>query len=326
MSIALYAYYHISKVRQTVNPDNAYWVWSEDGSVGAAMRTGADLMEAGLALTLPDRYTCDLIYLRDAALGKPDGLEAPGAFNLLPAETSADAFHTSAKLSWEPSAHARSYRVTVAADNGFEKDILAKTVNGTTCRLPKLAPEKTLYYRVQALSWGGTHDADDGPGSFLTPKLAELPGVTFVSDMDWVKSNAGAKNEVHRDTNYGGSEISVAGKTCPKGVWTHAYNDATPADVVIDVAGKPFARFLADAGVEDSGGGGSVQFKIWIDGKMRAKSPVMTHGSAHHFDVDITGAKEITLRVLNGGDGYQCDHAAWSGARFLKAGAEDVVF
>ena len=40
----------------------------------------------------------------------------------------------------------------------------------------------------------------------------------------------------------------------------------------------------------------------------------------------VSIAKEITLRVLNGGDGYLCDHAAWAGARFLEAGAKDVEF
>ena len=89
---------------------------------------------------------------------------------------------------------------------------------------------------------------------------------------------------------------------------------------------KSFVRFIADAGVEDSAGSGSVQFQVLVDGAVRAESPVKTHGSAHHFDVDVSGAKEITLRVLNGGDGYQCDHAAWAGARFLEAGAKDVEF
>ena len=96
--------------------------------------------------------------------------------------------------------------------------------------------------------------------------------------------------------------------------------------MVVNIAGKPFARFVADAGVEDSAGSGSVQFQVLVDGAPRAKSPVMTHGAAHHFDVDIAGAKELTLRVLNGGDGYQCDHAAWAGARLLEAGAKDVEF
>jgi len=183
-----------------------------------------------------------------------------------------------------------------------------------------------LYYRVQAVSWGGSREADGGPGGFLTPLLSELKGVVFLSDMEWVKSNAGADNKVHRDTNYGGTDINVAGKSYPKGLWTHACNDATPADVVVSLTGKPFARFLADAGVEDMAGSGSVEFQVLADGALRGESPVMTRGKAHHFDVDVAGAKEITLRVLNGGDGFACDHAAWAGARLLEAGAKDVAF
>ena len=308
-----------------LDPDTTYWVWSEDGSTAAATRTGAELMGAGLSLTLPGRYTSDLIYVQDAALGKPDGLDAPGAFKLLPPATSGDAYHTSAKLSWEPSPNARSYRVTVARDDQFANVIIAKTVNGTACDLSRLCPNSLLHYRVQALSWGGTRDADNAPGGFLTPQLTELKGVAFLSDMDWVRSNAGAKNEVHRDTNYGGTDIAVAGKTWPKGVWTHACNDDTPADVVINLAGRPFVRFLAEAGVEDSAGDGSVQFQVLVDGSPRAESPVMRRGAAHRFDVDVTGARELTLRVRNGGDGYSCDHAAWAGARLLEAGARDAA-
>jgi hypothetical protein len=42
--------------------------------------------------------------------------------------------------------------------------------------------------------------------------------------------------------------------------------------------------------------------------------------------VDVTRAKEVVLRVLNGGDGYACDHAAWGLARFVNIGASDLVF
>jgi hypothetical protein len=41
--------------------------------------------------------------------------------------------------------------------------------------------------------------------------------------------------------------------------------------------------------------------------------------------VDVADAKEVTLRVLNGGDGYACDHAAWGFARFIKVEAKDFV-
>jgi alpha-galactosidase len=54
-----------------------YWVWSEDGSVEAGERSGEELMAAGLSPTLATRYSCDLVYVRDAELGKPEGMKAP---------------------------------------------------------------------------------------------------------------------------------------------------------------------------------------------------------------------------------------------------------
>jgi hypothetical protein len=39
----------------------------------------------------------------------------------------------------------------------------------------------------------------------------------------------------------------------------------------------------------------------------------------------VTGAKEITLRVLNGGDGDESDQAVWGLARFLEPNAIDTV-
>lgn len=45
----------------------------------------------------------------------------------------------------------------------------------------------------------------------------------------------------------------------------------------------------------------------------------------HRLHVDVSGAKRVTLRVLNGGDGFTCDHAAWGFARFISVGAEDPL-
>jgi len=68
---------------------------------------------------------------------------------------------------------------------------------------------------------------------------------------------------------------------------------------------------------------GSVQFQVLVDGQKKAESPIMLPKKVHELVVELGGAKEITLRVLNGGDGYSYDHAAWGLARFLKAGAKD---
>ena len=59
-----------------------------------------------------------------------------------------------------------------------------------------------------------------------------------------------------------------------------------------------------------------------VDGKLRAKTPVMRPRQVHRLSVEVSGAERITLRVLNGGDGHSCDHAAWGLARFVEAGAD----
>ena len=55
---------------------------------------------------------------------------------------------------------------------------------------------------------------------------------------------AGANNTVHRDTNLTGQPIRVGSIDCRKGVWTHAFDDATPADVEIDLGVMPAVTVL----------------------------------------------------------------------------------
>lgn len=110
-----------------------------------------------------------------------------------------------------------------------------------------------------------------------------------------------------------------------KGLWTHSFPDGRPADVVYHVAGQGYAALAADVGLDDASGGGSIEFQVLVDGKIKAQTPVLLPRKMHKIRVDVAGAKEITLRVLNGGDGYSCDHAAWGLARFLKAGTKDPL-
>ena len=304
-----------------------YWVWGEDGSVSPAAHTGADLMEKGLTIKLLQPYTSDIIYLQDAALGKPEGLDAPGAFHLTAAATSRnDPFALYGKFSWEPSVGAKSYRVVVSESPDLANPIASSTVTSpsTTATL-EVPPQKSLYWKVEAAGWGGRQWSTGDAGMLATPSLKKVAGVTFVSDMPWAKSTAGAGNTVHRDSNYYGKRPSIGSKPYPKAVWTHAFPDATPADVVMDISGEKFATFSAEVGVDTSAQGGSVQFQVLVDGQLKAESDVLRQGAVHPFHVDVAGAKQVTLRVLNGGDGYSCDHAVWGYARFVDAGVQDPV-
>jgi hypothetical protein len=316
--------------RQTVrlkglDADAQYWFWCEDDSLTAAKRSGADLMNNGLTLTLPRPYTSDLIYLQDAALGKPEGLSPPGEFRLKAAEAASDPFAASARLAWESSANARSYRVVVARTADFTEILNETVTTGPGAALPELPGRSVLHWKVEAIGWGGRRWNEGTSGRFETPGLKPLAGVTFVSDMKWLRASAGAGNEVRRDTNYHGNKIRVGGKTYVKGLWTHSFDDATPADVIVDIADKNYSWFAADAGLDEASNGGSVEFQVLVDGKVRAKSPVMRPRAVHAFRVDVKGARQVTLRVLNGGDGYSCDHAAWGWAWFVEAGRVDPL-
>jgi hypothetical protein len=159
----------------------------------------------------------------------------------------------------------------------------------------------------------------------VTPRLERPAGLTFLSEIPWLKANAGADNPVRRDVNYHGKPIAIRGKLYPRGLWTHSYPDTTPADVVYDLPAGKFELFKADVGLDAGSGGGSVQFQVLVDGVRKAESPVLSPQHVHRFRVPVAGARQLTLRVLNGGDGYSCDHAAWGNARLVEPGVRDPV-
>lgn len=57
-------------------------------------------------------------------------------------------------------------------------------------------------------------------------------------------------------------------------------------------------------------------FEVWADGEQVWKSPLLTNTDpASPVDVDLAGATTLQLRVTDGGDGNQYDHADWADAR-----------
>jgi len=316
---------HRSVKLQGLEDRKRYRVWCEDGSVGAGTRTGRELMRDGVAIRLPEPYTSDLVFVQDTALPAPKALSAPGEFKLGSATATSDPFTVSANLSWQASQGAHRYQVTVADSSGFEKPLIDRGVVGTNLALTDLPAGKNLFWKVEAVSWGGRRPNARGPDSFLTPNLVDLSGVEFVTDLRWRLATAGAGNTVHRGTNYFGQPIRIGGRIFPKSLWTHAFEDATPADIRLDITGLGVNRFVADVGVESSAGAGTVEFQVLADNVVRARSPVLKQGEVYHLQADLGEATLVILRVLNGGDGYVCDHAAWGSPRFIKTGSVDPL-
>jgi hypothetical protein len=67
-----------------LEPQGRYWLWCEDGSIAPVQKAGDELMRQGFNMRLPGPFSSDIVFLQDAALGKPadlrleDARTAPG--------------------------------------------------------------------------------------------------------------------------------------------------------------------------------------------------------------------------------------------------------
>jgi alpha-galactosidase len=119
--------------------------------------------------------------------------------------------------------------------------------------------------------------------------------------------------EPHAGRSVDDAPLTLGGVVFPHGIGTHAGSE-------LRIALKGVAtRFVSMVGVDDERkNGGSVAFEVWVDGKKAAQTDVLHGGDAPKLiSVPLTGAKILTLRVTDGGDGIANDHADWAGAMLL---------
>ncbi len=125
----------------------------------------------------------------------------------------------------------------------------------------------------------------------------------------------------HAKENVTAGPISIAGQKFKRGIGTHAFSD-----LHIDLKGAA-TRFVSWVGVDDSvEAPGTVVFEVWVDGDLRARSPVIRHGGpAHYLDLGLDGARHLLLVVTDAGDGIGHDHADWAGAAlFVRQDAAEM--
>jgi len=120
-----------------------------------------------------------------------------------------------------------------------------------------------------------------------------------------------------------GQPMSIAGRKFDKGVGTHANSV-----MYIDLKGGS-KKFSAYVGVDDEVNGniGSVEFRIYGDGKLLWKSGVTKAGEpAKKANVNVQGVKTLILIVNSAGDGISYDHANWAEAKFEVTGEKPQAF
>ncbi|MEV8412159.1 glycoside hydrolase family 97 catalytic domain-containing protein [Streptomyces niveus] len=192
-----------------------------------------------------------------------------------------------------------SWRVTVPADPAY----------GTT-EIPV-----TLTYRDP--------DARRGAPPLTVERTVRVfvarEGIVYVSSLPFTAESNGW-GPVERDRSNGengpadGGPLRLGGTTYDKGLGVHARSEVTVA------LNGAYDRFAAETGIdEEKPDKGSVLFEVLGDGQVLARSGVLGPADEPYaFDVDVSGVGQLTLRVTDGGDGIDSDHADWADARLLE--------
>lgn len=112
----------------------------------------------------------------------------------------------------------------------------------------------------------------------------------------------------------GGGKMIMDGKTYERGIGTRSISE-----LVLALHGEA-KRFSAVVGLDDSAndrkGEGTVRFEVWVDDKQAADTGILKVGDAPKtFDVNLSGARTITLLLDDGGDTSNGDLANWANAR-----------
>jgi hypothetical protein len=116
------------------------------------------------------------------------------------------------------------------------------------------------------------------------------------------------------DRNVTGGLLRSGGRLYLKGLGMHS-----AARLTYTLQG-PYKRFQAELGIDDStAGGGSVRFRVFIDGHETFSSDIVRGGMTPvPLSLDLSGAKRLDLIVDYADRGDVLDHADWLRARLVK--------
>jgi hypothetical protein len=156
----------------------------------------------------------------------------------------------------------------------------------------------------------------------LGPHIPE--GSVYLSDLDPIKAFAHAG--LKRDTNYLGGEVRLGGAIYHKSVMICPERTDGPVnygEAIYEIPRGQFKTFRAVIGIEDSAGGGSVMFAVYLGegGERQERKPVFQSGVIHKGDqpqsIAIPLGDATAIHLYTDADGsIDCDHALFAAARF----------
>lgn len=181
-------------------------------------------------------------------------------------------------------------------------------------------------------AWGNVQIYTNKPAVAKVEATPVEDGI-YLSDIDWnswsmyesSSKDAAPKYKPTRDTEENGGPIVIGGVMYPKGLRTHPDQPKDEkqgfADITYDISSYNYTKFSAIVGKDSVGSvAHNVQFQVLADGNVVYETPVLGPKDAHKIVCDITGAKMLTLRVSDSGDGINDDSSAWGNAQIYLKG------
>jgi hypothetical protein len=227
------------------------------------------------------------------------------------------------RISWEPAAHALSYRITRKA--GASVTVLETVAPRFTDN--KLKAAQAYTYIVEGCNWNG----EWSPPATVTVQLPSLPERPNDPSLPTVRcdqlkpiSARVGRGILGINKSFSGKPLTLAGKVYPSGLGAHA-----PSTLIYAIP-KGSKRFVSIVGLDDevkTDTSASVVFRIVGDVKEMGEQPVVlaesprldnVHIRTWSFDVELDPRfREIQLVVTDAGDGMSSDHADWVDAGFM---------
>lgn len=212
----------------------------------------------------------------------------------------------------------RSPRVALAVPSGW-----SARPAGAAPRVVRPGGSATVAFTVSVPAGTETGGYDvaasvtSGSGRLTTPpsRVTVAPGAPSGSDVvlsrhPWVSATSGWLTPTVDQSVGGGSPLTVAGVVHETGIGV-----ASPSHVRYYL-GAACTALSGSVGIDDVVGtvgpeGGTATFDVVGDGETLWTSGTVERGAAIPFAVDVTGIRDLTLRVDDAGDGGYNDRADW---------------
>ncbi|WP_171717312.1 Ig-like domain-containing protein [Paenibacillus phytohabitans] len=217
-------------------------------------------------------------------------------------------------------------KATILPDDATLKDVKWTSSNETVAKVNAQGEVTALAEGLTTI----TVTTEDG-GKTAASEVKVVPGMdgfVYVSDLTWTEAKAYSGGPT-KDISLKGGKISLStGNSTTnqnyiynKGIAMNPPTANNPAYVTYDISGRGYQKFTADVG-NDAGdtGKGNIQFQVKVDGETKFDSGVLTKNSAFQADkqrisIDVAGASQLQLLVLDGGDGTGHDHGDFADAK-----------